>query len=235
MTGTMADLWLAAAVFLATHFGLARRPVRGPVSRAIGDKPFIVVYSLISLVTIWWLVAAYNAVPRAPQLWWLGGGGAYIAIVLMPLAFLLLVAGLTAPNPTAVGAEKMLSHEVEARGVLRLTRNPVLWSFGLWALAHLASNGDLPSVILFGSLGVLAILGSWTIEAKKREENPVAFDRFREQTSNVPLAAVIQGRQSLTRAVREIGWWRLGLALLLYGGLLHGHASLFGVRPYPTM
>ena len=42
------------------------------------------------------------------------------ALVVMPLAFLLLVGGLSGPNPTAVGQEKLLEKELGPRGVLRI-------------------------------------------------------------------------------------------------------------------
>ena len=37
-------------------------------------------------------------------------------------------------------------------------RHPMLMGFGLWALAHLLVNGDLPSLVLFGGLLVWALV-----------------------------------------------------------------------------
>jgi hypothetical protein len=38
---------------------------------------------------------------------------------------------------------------------------------------------------------------------------------------------MIQGRARLR--LGEIGWWRVGLALVLYALLLYGHGFVFGV------
>jgi uncharacterized membrane protein len=45
----------------------------------------------------------------------------------------------------------------------------------------------------------------------------------------VPFAAIAGGRSSLD--VAAIGWWRIGLALLLYVVFLFLHRPLFGVAP----
>lgn len=37
-------------------------------------------------------------------------------------------------------------------------RHPMLWGMVLWAIAHLLVNGDLASVLLFGGLGLWAVL-----------------------------------------------------------------------------
>jgi uncharacterized membrane protein len=43
--------------------------------------------------------------------------------------------------------------------------------------------------------------------------------------------AIIEGRNSLK--IGELGWWRALLALVVYGGFLHLHKTLFGVSPLP--
>ena len=39
-----------------------------------------------------------------------------------------------------------------------VTRNPMLLGVGLWGLAHLWSNGDLASILLFGSFAIWSML-----------------------------------------------------------------------------
>ncbi len=39
----------------------------------------------------------------------------------------------------------------------RFMRHPFLWGVTLWALAHLLTNGDLASILLFGSFAVYAV------------------------------------------------------------------------------
>jgi uncharacterized membrane protein len=44
------------------------------------------------------------------------------------------------------------------------------WGVALWALVHLVVNGDLASLILFGSLLVIALGGTVSIDAKRRRK-----------------------------------------------------------------
>ena len=92
-------------------------------------------------------------------------------------------------------------------------------------------NGDLASLLLFGSLLVLAILGTGSIDAKRRRALGEAWDAFAAKTSAVPFAAIATGRQSLS--IGEIGWWRLGMAVIVWGALVFAHPLLFGVSPLP--
>lgn len=41
----------------------------------------------------------------------------------------------------------------------RFTRHPMLWGLVCWALAHLLANGDRAALLLFGGMGVYALLG----------------------------------------------------------------------------
>jgi uncharacterized membrane protein len=233
MSGPMTELWLAAAVFLATHFGISSTGLRGLLIGWLGEGPYTAVYSAIALAAISWLVIAYNGAPPGPVLWWLGNVGAYLAVVALPVALVLLVGGVSQPNPTAVGGDRLLDNTRPARGALRITRHPVMWGIGLWALSHLAANGELRSVVFFGSLAALALAGTLTIDRKHRQRHGEGFDRFAEATSNLPLAAILARRQSLGKAVVEMGWMRLAAAAALYAVLLHLHLWLFGASPYP--
>ncbi|CAO3458846.1 NnrU family protein, required for expression of nitric oxide and nitrite reductases (Nir and Nor) [Azospirillum argentinense] len=231
MTGTIAHLSAAGLFLLLTHFGISSTPLRAALVGRLGEKPYLGLYSLVSALAFWWLVAAYNAAPFVP-VWPPAGGLAWVPVLLVPVALFLLVAGLTTPNPTSVGQERLLTGGREpVRGILRVTRNPFLWGVGLWAVAHMVPNGDLASLILFGTLALLALGGSVLIDAKLARRLGAAWDRYAARTSNLPFAAILAGRQSLVWT--EIGWWRPAVALLFYGGLLHLHRMLFGVSPLP--
>src|SRR5262249_42176446 len=152
-------------------------------------------------------------------------------LVVLPFALLLVVAGVSTPNPTAAGQEMVLDRADAARGILRVTRSPVLWGIGLWALAHLVPNGDLGSLMFFGSLAILALLGTLTIEARQATSGGEAWQRFCVAASNLPMAAIAAGRQRL--APGEIGWARLAVAAALYLALLALHPWLFGASALP--
>jgi uncharacterized membrane protein len=56
----------------------------------------------------------------------------------------------------------------------------------------------------------------------------VAGPAYRE-VGWLPFAAIVSGRQTLPW--REIGWWRVGLALLVYATILHLHPIVIGRDP----
>jgi uncharacterized membrane protein len=179
-------------------------------------------------VTLAWMVVAYTHAPHVPL--WNGGAAArYVPLVVLPLACMLLVGGLIAPNPTAVGMERAAVADDPAPGMLRVTRHPVMWAIGLWALAHLPPNGDAASLVFFGALALLALGGTVLIDRKKRLALGSNWQRLAELTSNVPLVALVARRTRLTA----------GLALPIAGGLLlflilvWAHPLITGAPAFP--
>jgi uncharacterized membrane protein len=147
----------------------------------------------------------------------------------MPLAFLLVVCAVTAPNPTVVGQKPDPDAAAPATGIIRVTRHPFMWGVGLWAVLHVLANGDQASAIFFGTFAVLALAGTILIDARRTRENAPGWGVFLQATSNVPFVAVLQRRQRLVPG--EIGLWRAALALGLYVLLLWLHPWLFGASP----
>ena len=227
-------LLLATALFLALHTIPTRAAVRDRVVAMIGRNAYMGAFSLLSLGAIIWMSRAFGEAPYGPVLWQLHPVGPAIAVALMPLSLLLLVGGVSTANPTAAVTGDDVTKGGSATGVLRITRHPIMWSIGLWGIAHLLSNGELRAVILFGTLTALAIAGTYTIDRKARARDPAGFDGLAVQTSRLPFAAILAGRQSLGQAVRETGWLRLGITAALYAATLHLHAWAFGVYALPT-
>jgi len=147
------------------------------------------------------------------------------AYVLVLIAFLFAVIGILTPSPTRVGMESRLDPET-ARGMVRITRHPFLWGVGLWAATHLVLNGDVASLILFGTFLVLAVGGTASIDAKRRRKFPERWPKFAQATSSVPFAAIARGGNRLAPAVAEIGLWRIIAALVLYGVAFYLHGRV---------
>jgi uncharacterized membrane protein len=227
----MGSLVAAALFLLATHFGISSTPLRAALAGRIGEQPYLGLYSLVSATAFWWLGSAYADAPTTP-LWPAQPWQAWVPLLVVPVSLLLLVAGFSTPNPTAVGQNARLERPDAVRGILRVTRNPFLWGVGLWALAHLVANGDSAALVLFGTLAVLALAGSVLIDAKLARRLGPAWARYAAETSNLPFAAILAGRQRFVWS--EIGWVRLAVALVLYAALLHGHKWVFGVSPLPV-
>ena len=235
MSETLAPLIVALAAFLISHIIPSTPPIRAALVRTLGRNGYIGLYSLLSIGLMVWVALAFQDAPPGPLLWWLGPTvGPLIAVVVMPVAFILLVAGISQPNPTAVGPAETMPGAIPVHGALRITRHPLMWSFALWGLVHLAANGEARTVLLFGMLTLLALAGPLLIDMKMRRRDPDGYGAIMAQTSNFPFLAIFRGHQTFGRAVKEIGWIRLLIAIVLYGGMLHGHASLFGLSPLPA-
>lgn len=226
----MASLVAAAIFFVGIHFVISGTVLRNKIVSSIGEGPFRGVFSLLSLIGIIWLIRAYGRAQYV-HLWGEPYSFRPFALIVMLLAFLFVVLAFTSPNPTAVGGEALLSGSEPAKGIQRITRHPFLWGVALWSFIHLIFNGDLASVIFFGSFFIVAMVGPFSIDRKRKRAVGDAWNRFASLTSNVPFLAIIEGRNSLR--IGEIGWWRAILAVILYGVFLHFHKTLFGVSPLP--
>src|SRR5262249_49711014 len=132
-------------------------------------------------------------------------------------------------SPTVAGMESKLAQGADSvRGILRITRHPFLWGTALWSLVHAAFNGDVASLILFGSLLVLAVAGTFSIDAKRRRMFGDRWDGFARTTSNVPFAAIAAGRNQFGAAAREIGLVRPIIAIVVFFVAVALHGSLVG-------
>jgi uncharacterized membrane protein len=83
-------------------------------------------------------------------------------------------------------------------------------------------------VILFGSLLLLALGGTASIDAKRRRSFGEQWSGFARATSNVPFAAIVTGRNQLRPALREIGILRPVIATAAYALVFIFHQRLFG-------
>jgi uncharacterized membrane protein len=224
----MSALLAAAAYFVLIHLLVSGTRLRDRLVQRIGEGPYMGLFSLASVVGLYWLAASYgDARADARVFWGMSEAGRWIQIALQLPAMLLVTTGLTTRNPTSVRQESALSRPDLVQGVLRITRHPFLWGVALWAAAHLLVNGDAASLVLFGSLLALAVFGTFSIDAKRKRALGADWEPFAAQTSNIPFAA---GRRiSLT----EIGWWRILLGTAIWAALLFAHPHLFGAPALP--
>jgi uncharacterized membrane protein len=222
----MLNLVAASAYFLLIHFGVSGTRLRDVLVARLGAGPYRGAFALASVLGIVWIIYAYRHAP-AMELWGLLLGLRPAAYVLVFIAFLFVVIGIATPTPTRVGMESKLAEGPSAvRGVMRITRHPFLWGVALWALVHLIVNGDLASLFLFGSLLLLALGGTVSIDAKRRRLFGEQWTEFAGATSNIPFAAIATGKNELAPALFEIGASRLLVAALIYAVAFYLHGRL---------
>lgn len=218
-------LLLATLLFIGIH-AVPATPLRAAAVRAIGESAYQGLFSLLSLATLVWMAVEYHRAPFE-GLW---PGLRLVPVAVVPVAFVLLACGALARNPTAAGQGRAMKGADPARGIIRITRHPVMWAIMLWAVAHVLAIGSLQAVIFFGGLLLLAAAGTTLQDARKAKTLGEDWARFAALTSNVPFFAIAQGRNRVVW--REIGWWRPAAGLAAFAVLVWLHAWLFGVRPY---
>jgi uncharacterized membrane protein len=228
----MALLAISGLIFLGIHVVPVTFLRRHAVA-SIGEGPYMGLFSLLSLIIFFWWVRQFNAVAQGPVLWAYPDWWPWLKAVILLLASVLAVAGLSSPNPTLPNAGKLLERPDVGAGIFAVTRHPLMWSFGLWGIAHFISQPNWRGFWFFGVFAMTALGGAMLQEVRKRQVYGGNWDRFAAKTSFVPFLAVLRGRARLSLA--EIGWWRLGLALILWALILHLHPWLFGVAPLPGM
>ena len=230
----MTMLAVAAAAFILLHLLVSGTRLRDALTGAIGEGPYMGLFSLASVACLAWLIVAFGPARTAADnrlFWTVTPLTRDVQLGLTLLAFLLAVPGLTTPNPTSIRQQGVLEKPDAIRGMLRITRHPFLWGVAIWSAFHLSANGDEASVIFFGTFFVLSILGTFSIDAKRRRKMGEAWAAFAAKTSNIPFAAAITGRNSLK--LGESFGWRFWVAALLFVTVLFAHAHIFGVSPFP--
>ena len=226
MFRALVSLVIAGLAFAGSHVLLSSTRLRGSLREVLGEQGFLAVYSLVALVTFAWFLAAFAHAPVIP-LWRLRPWMALVPIVVMPFSAILLVAGYTTSNPTAVGMERAARADDPAPGILAVTRHPVMWAVGLWALSHMVANGNLAALYFFAVFAALAFGGTILIDRKKRLALGSHWPRLSEVSSNLPFAALFAGRARLRW--RDIGPLRFLAGLLLYAVLYLAHPALTGL------
>src|SRR3546814_1729554 len=117
-------LLAATLAFVGGHFLLSSRPLRPWLNERFGERAYRLIYSVAMTVALLWMIAASGAAPRVP-VWQPAPVLAWVPPLVMHFAAILLVAGLTSPNPTLVGGERLPAGEPgsPAVGILPITRH----------------------------------------------------------------------------------------------------------------
>jgi uncharacterized membrane protein len=126
---------LGLLLFLGAHTLTTQRDLRARAIGAMGEAGYKVGYALISLlglVLIVWGFAHYREAGMW-EVWTPPTAFKHITVALMLPAVILVVASY-----------------IRGR-IYTVLKHPMLAGVKLWAAAHLLANGDLGSIILFGS------------------------------------------------------------------------------------
>jgi len=226
----MTYIILAAILFVGSHLGISSTGLRARLIGVLGERGYLVFYSLVAAGTLSYLIWLYNGLPRYDYLWLPSPELHTLAKVLMPIAIILVLGGFMAKNPTMVGGEHLLAEGAGkdlARGVTRITRHPFQWGVLIWSFSHVMANGDSVSVVFFSAFGLLAALGTVAMDRKRAAALGADWLPYAQATSNLPFLAIIRRRNRLV--LGEL-WLPVIVGLLGYAALAWGHQWVSGVR-----
>jgi uncharacterized membrane protein len=112
------------------------------------------------------------------------------------------------------------------RGLERITRHPFFVGVALMSLAHVALATRLVGAVAFGGLAILTIAGPLHQDRKLLANRGQPYADYLRQTSLVPFAAIVAGRQRIVW--NELPWAGLAVGAALAFALRSVHASIMG-------
>jgi uncharacterized membrane protein len=148
----LAILILGLAIFVIPHVFVTRREARAAAIARFGEGTYKILFSILAIAGVVLIgigFARYRAAGLIP-VWSPPDFMRHVTVALTWPAIVLVVAAYSPGN------------------IKRTLKHPMLAGVKLWALAHLLSNGDLGSIILFG--GILAWAVFDRISLKRRTD-----------------------------------------------------------------
>jgi uncharacterized membrane protein len=168
-------IWLVVGVLLWSGAHLFKR-LAPRARRGMGDaaKGMVAGASLLAIVL---MVVGYRIADPEPL--WVAPAWAWHLNNLAMVVAVILFAASTSPN------------RLKAR-----MRHPMLTAAAIWAAAHLLVNGDTPSLVLFGGLGLWAVAAIVLInraEPRWKAPRPTSQGDVRAAVTAVVMFAVFVG------------------------------------------
>lgn len=157
----------AWAAFLLSHVIPLRSPVKPWLVAKLGRAGFGLIYSALSVAILIWLIMAAGRAPYV-EIWPRAEWQNHVTLAAMALACLILSLAAFRPNPFSFGGWRNERFDKASPGVVGLVRHPILAALGLWAAGHLAPNGDLAHVLMFGGFACFAVLGMRLIDRRRK-------------------------------------------------------------------
>jgi len=149
-------LVLGLAAFIGVHLVTTQRELRARLVARFGEGGYKGLYSLaaaIGLALIVYGFALYRSTGWI-DVWYPPHWTRHVSALLMLFAAVSLVAAYIRGN------------------IKRTLKHPMLVAVKLWALAHLISNGDLGSILLFGGLLAWAVVDRISLKRRGDPDGP---------------------------------------------------------------
>ena len=141
---------LGLLLFLGAHTLTTQRATRAALIGAMGEGGYKIVYSLVSIAGV--ALIAYGFARYRAESW--------IDIWYPPVAFRHITVALMLPAVILVVASYLRGR------IYTAVKHPMLTGVKLWTAAHLLANGDLGSIILFGSVLAWAVYDRISLKSR---------------------------------------------------------------------
>lgn len=195
----MLPLILGIVIFLGVHLVPTSPDLKAGLTERFGATAYKVAFGVLSFAGLVLIVMGYHKLQLMPDknvvLWDPPAFTSHIAVALMLPAMIFLVAYL-----------------VPSR-IRTAVKHPMLIAIKTWALAHLIANGDLASLILFGSFLAYAVYDRITLKRR---------------VTTAPVNVIAPS--PINDVIVVVG----GIALFAFI-LLWAHHYLIGVAPIPQI
>ena len=216
MDGDIITLIAANIAFVGTHFAMSH-PLRAPIVKALGAGGFQGAYTVVSFATLAWVYFAFTAAPPAD----LPGSGdaGWIAATIITLPAMILLAGSLVGNPALPTPMAEAQARAEPKGVMRVTRHPMMWGIGLWAASHIILFWSIRTMVTALAMGILALVGAKLQDAKKEALMGESWAEWERKTSYWPRWGALPSVGAVPLIAGTVLWlagsyihlWRAGI------------------------
>lgn len=136
----MAWLCIGVLIWMVVHFVPSLAPdFRQSLIRRFGDKTYKGLFALDILVAVVLIIYGWRS--TAPEIVYLPPTWGHVAALLLMVVSVFLFGAARRPSM-----------------IKQYIRHPQLAGLVVWSVAHLLANGDQKSLVLFGGLGIWALL-----------------------------------------------------------------------------
>lgn len=216
---------IAFLAFYGSHMIPAQPAIRSRLAATLSERYYLILYASLSILLLAWLI---EAAARAPHvtLWERTTWQNLVPLITMLPACLLTAFGIGTRGGLSLGSQAKYPFDPTRPGIATITRHPLFWALVLWSLAHIAPNGDLAHVILFGSFALTALLGMVAFDRRARRRlGDACWQEVLQTTTVIPFARGFSGHRV------DRPWRGVFLGIGIYGALLVLHAPIIGASP----
>ena len=191
----MLILVLGLVLFLGTHAFTMARERRAALVARLGEGPYKGLYSLLSVAGIVLIAYGFGQY-RAGEwinVWYPPVWTRHLALTLNLLAFICVAAAYLPGR------------------IKRTLKYPMLAGVKIWAFAHLISNGDLGSMLLFGGILAWAVIARISLKRRRDEVRDHAGPAVEQAGWRNDVIAVVVGAVAWFVFARWLHPWLIGV------------------------